>query len=82
MTFLLPIYIAKVNGIAEWLRLNAKEPYRYIILDDEEDILFAQREHLVCVDGSKGLSKTDVREAIKILNTKELSLFNAGYMVP
>lgn len=61
--------------IAEWLRLNAKEPYRYIILDDEEDILFAQREHLVKVEGSKGLSKTDVREAIKILNTKELSLF-------
>ena len=61
--------------IAEWLRLNAKEPYRYVILDDEEDILFNQREHLVKVDGSKGLSKIDVREAIKILNTKELSLF-------
>ena len=61
--------------IAEWLRLNAKEPYRYVILDDEEDVLFNQREHLVKVDGSKGLSKTDVRETIKILNTKELSLF-------
>ena len=61
--------------IAEWLRLNAKEPYRYVILDDEEDILFNQREHFVKVDGSKGLSKTDVRETIKILNTKELSLF-------
>ena len=61
--------------IAEWLRLNAKEPYHYVILDDEEDILFNQREHLVKVDGSKGLSKTDVRETIKILNTKELSLF-------
>ena len=61
--------------IAEWLRLNAKELYQYIILDDEEDFLFSQREHLVKVDGSKGLSKTDVRGAIKILNTKELSLF-------
>lgn len=60
--------------IAEWLRLNAKEPYRYVILDDEEDLLFNQREHFVKVDGSKGLSKTDVRETIKILNTKELSL--------
>ena len=59
--------------IAEWLRLNAKEPYRYIILDDEEDFLFSQREHLVKVEGSKGLDKADVRVAIQILNTKEIS---------
>ena len=59
--------------IAEWLRLNAKEPYRYVILDDEEDILFNQREHLVKVDGSKGLDKADERVAIQILNTKEIS---------
>ena len=59
--------------IAEWLRLNAKEPYHYVILDDEEDILFNQREHLVKVDGSKGLDKADVRAAIQILNTKEIS---------
>ena len=58
--------------IAEWLRLNAKEPYHYVILDDEEDILFNQREHLVKVDGSKGLDKADVRAAIQILNTKEI----------
>ena len=69
------LHVSKGLEIAEWLRLNAKEPYRYIILDDEEDFLFSQREHLVKVEGSKGLSKTDVREAIKILNTKELSLF-------
>lgn len=69
------LHEAKGLEIAEWLRLNAKEPYHYVILDDEEDILFHQREHLVKVDGSKGLSKSDVREAIKILNTKELSLF-------
>ena len=59
--------------IAEWLRLNAKEPYRYIILDDEEDFLFSQREHLVKVEGRKGLDKADVRVAIQILNTKEIS---------
>ena len=58
--------------IAEWLRLNAKEPYRYIILDDEEDFLFSQREHLVKVEGSKGLDKADVRVGIQILNTKEI----------
>ena len=59
--------------IAEWLRLNAKEPYQYIILDDEEDFLFSQREHLVKVEGSKGFDKADVRVAIQILNTKEIS---------
>ena len=59
--------------IAEWLRLNAKEPYQYIILDDEEDFLFSQREHLVKVEGSKSLDKADVRVAIQILNTKEIS---------
>ena len=59
--------------IAEWLGLNAKEPYQYIILDDEEDFLFSQREHLVKVEGSKGLDKADVRVAIQILNTKENS---------
>ena len=45
----------------------------YIILDDEEDFLFSQREHLVKVEGSKGLDKADVRVAIQILNTKEIS---------
>lgn len=58
--------------IAEWLRLNAKEPYRYIILDDEEDILFAQQEHLVCVDGSKGLTLTDFTLHFSLTFTKLL----------
>ena len=43
--------------IAEWLRLNAKEPYQYIILDDEEDFLFSQREHLVKVEVAKVLMR-------------------------
>ena len=59
--------------IAEWLRLNAKGSYQYIILDDEEDFLLSQREHLVKVEGSKGLDKADVRVAIQILKAKELS---------
>ena len=37
------------------------------------DFLFSQREHLVKVEGSKGLDKADVRVAIQILNTKEIS---------
>ena len=53
------LHEAKGLEIAEWLRLNAKKP--------------SQREHLVKVEGSKGLDKADVRVAIQILNTKEIS---------
>lgn len=63
------LHAAKGLEIAEWLRLNAKESYHYVILDDEEEILFNQREHFVKVEGSKGLSEADVRESIKILES-------------
>ena len=43
------LHAAKGQEIAEWLRLNAKEPYRYVILDDEEDVLCFQRENFVKV---------------------------------
>lgn len=66
------LHAAKGLEIAEWLRLNAKEPYRYVILDDEEGILFNQSEHFVKVEGSKGLSDADVRESVKILTTNEM----------
>lgn len=61
------LHVARGLEIAEWLRLNAKEPYRYVILDDEEDILYSQREHFVRIFGIKGLSKDDVKVALWIL---------------
>lgn len=67
------LHASKGLEIAEWLRLNAKEPYRYVILDDEEDILFAQREHFVRVFGNKGLGKDGVRACLQKLNTKEVN---------
>ena len=69
------LHAAKGLEIAEWLRLHAKEPYCYVILDDEEDILFAQQEHLVKIEGGKGLSKADAKASLKILNTKQVSGF-------
>ncbi len=65
------LYATKGLEIAEWLKLNAKEPYHYVILDDEEDILYSQREHFVKVDGSNGLSRADVRHSLNLLNAKE-----------
>ena len=61
------LHAEKGLEIAEWLRLNANEPYCYVILDDEDNILFCQREHFVKVAGSKGFSKADARDSIKIL---------------
>lgn len=55
------------------VEIECQEALSLCHLDDEEDILFNQREHLVKVDGSKGLDKADVRVAIQILNTKEIS---------
>ena len=67
--------------IAEWLRLNAKEPYRYVILDDEEDILFTQREHLVKVDGSKGLDKADIDNVITDMAGRMTSFAMGPYRI-
>lgn len=69
------LHAAKGLEIAEWLSLHAKTPYHYVILDDEEDVLCSQRENLVKVEGSKGLSKADVKVSLGILHAKELSRF-------
>lgn len=40
----------------------------YVILDDDSDFLYEQKNHLVHTDSYLGLSMENVREAIKILN--------------
>lgn len=40
----------------------------YVILDDENDMLFEQQEHFVNTYFLEGLSEKDVKEAIDILN--------------
>jgi hypothetical protein len=42
--------------------------YQYVIIDDDTDMLFTQRNNFVNTDENKGLMSKDVKKAIKILN--------------
>ena len=57
--------------IDEWLRLNTNsklEPYTYAIIDDEDDFLSHQLEHVVFTDPMKGITKEVANKIISILN--------------
>ena len=57
--------------IDEWLRLNTNkmlEPYTYAILDDEEDFLFHQLNHVILTDPMQGITKVIANKVIAILN--------------
>ena len=41
----------------------------YVILDDDSDMLYIQKDHFIKTDTYKGLSEENVQQAIKILNT-------------
>lgn len=44
---------------------------RYIILDDDSDMLLSQKDFFVKTNSLKGLKKKDIKKAIKILNYYE-----------
>lgn len=58
--------------IHEWLETNCGYDYskvvRYVILDDDSDMLYWQREHFFHVDRSVGLTNNVVYKAIRYLN--------------
>ena len=55
-------------GIKEWLDKQT-EPYRYVIFDDDTDMLDSQLPYFIQSDWLKwGLSDEDVEQAIHILN--------------
>jgi len=56
--------------INEWLRQNAGiNPlmYKYVIIDDETDLLLKQRENLILTDPYYGITKEDVVKSLEIL---------------
>ncbi|MFA5187140.1 MAG: HAD domain-containing protein [Patescibacteria group bacterium] len=61
------------NEIRSWLQKNVPydTPYGYVILDDDSDMLYWQRNNFVHTDGRIGLTERDVAKAIKILNKRE-----------
>ena len=40
----------------------------YVILDDDSDMLYIQKDHFIKTDTYKGLSEENVQQAIQILN--------------
>ena len=56
--------------INEWLRKNVMgkyQSYSYAIIDDEDDFLSIQSEHLVLTDPRKGITEEIANKAIRIL---------------
>ena len=54
------------------LLFDCTEPYTYVILDDDSDMLESQLPYFVQTDWMKrGLSQDDAEQAIKILNENE-----------
>lgn len=56
--------------IDEWLRLNTNqklEPLTYAILDDEDDFLLHQAEHVVLTDPMEGITREVADKVINIL---------------
>lgn len=58
------------SEIQEWLDRQS-EPYEYVILDDDIDILDSQRPHFILVNKKIGLSDKDIEHAVHILNNKK-----------
>lgn len=54
--------------IDRWLKINGHDVDNYVILDDDNDMLYCQRNNFVQTDPYKGLSEENVEQAIKILN--------------
>jgi len=62
------LYIGKTRGeeIQAWLDNNGYE--FYVIIDDCSDMLRSQKKYFVQINGTVGLTKNNVLQALKILN--------------
>lgn len=63
------------NEIREWQRANAdiigiEDKERYVILDDDSDMLYWQRNNMIIVDAYCGITPRTIFKATKILNGK------------
>lgn len=53
--------------VETWLKDNAIDPYKYAILDDEDDYLPHQAEHLILTDPMRGITKDVADKVISLL---------------
>ncbi|MCR5679451.1 MAG: hypothetical protein K6G08_04480 [Prevotella sp.] len=53
--------------VEAWLQDNAIAPYKYAILDDEDDYLLHQAEHLILTDPMTGITEDIAEKVISLL---------------
>lgn len=64
-------YLYRGNEILKWCNEHDDKIISYVIIDDDEDMLFTQKDNFVHTDYIHGFTEMDARKAIKILlNTK------------
>jgi len=64
-------YAKRGLEINEWLRTHTNchvSPYKYAIIDDEDDFLFIQSDHLIIAEPETGLTKDVADKVIKLLD--------------
>lgn len=62
--------------IQEWIKdYTTMDKYveSYVIIDDSEDMLLNQLKHYVKVEQTKGFNKSNLKDAINILNINDLT---------
>jgi hypothetical protein len=63
-------YGTRALEVNEWLRLYAGQnslSYKYVILDDFNDFLVLQQEHVIITDPNLGITKEDVVKTLELL---------------
>ena len=63
-------FVGKGHEIRSWLRRSSQPGCRYAILDDEPDILAAQRPYFVRTDPQYVITEEDALRVIAILNNE------------
>lgn len=56
--------------INEWLRINASQNplmYKYVIIDDETDLILKQQDNIIITDPYSGITKETIVKALEIL---------------
>jgi hypothetical protein len=60
--------VCRGNEIKEWLSRHEDIISNYVIIDDFDDMLSEQEDHVVLTESLIGITEWDAEKAIKILN--------------
>jgi hypothetical protein len=64
--------VCRGNEIKEWLSKHEGEVSNYVIIDDFDDLLPEQEEYAVLTDSLIGITESDAKKAITILNRNSI----------